>query len=108
MQTTPSTTATAPQAAPAPASASPSADVAESRATTFQAVEGGETRSGEVLLVEAYAVLWVILFAWLALMWRKQARLNARIEELDRALDRAVAAQAHAQGGVASAEGKGK
>lgn len=106
MQTTPSTTATAPQAAPAPASASPSADVAESRATTFQAVEGGETRSGEVLLVEAYAALWVILFAWLALMWRKQARLNARIEELDRALDRAVAAQG--QGGVASAEGKGK
>lgn len=106
MQTTPSTTATAPQAAPAPASASPSADVAESRATTFQAVEGGETRSGEVLLVEAYAVLWVILFAWLALMWRKQAQLNARIEELDRALDRAVAAQG--QGGVASAEGKGK
>lgn len=89
MQTTPSTNAVASANAPAAAA---STDTADSRATTFQAVEGGETRSGEVLLVEAYAVLWVILFGWLLLMWRKQTRLSARIEELDRALDRAVAA----------------
>ena len=85
---------TAPTAsAPAPAST----ETADSRATTFQAVEGGETRSGEVLLVEAYAVLWVILFAWLALMWRKQVRLGERIGDLDRALDRAVAASKSSQ-----------
>lgn len=90
METTPATTTTAATSA-APAAGS-SADTADSRATTFQAVEGGETHSGEVLLVEAYSVLWVILFAWLLIMWRKQVRLHARIEELDRALDRAVAA----------------
>lgn len=82
MQTAPTSTAPAPAAT----------DTESSRATSFQAVEGGETRSGEVLLVEAYAVLWVILFAWLALMWRKQVRLNERITLLDRSLDRAVAA----------------
>lgn len=87
MQTTPTATAATPAAT---ATAAP--DSAESRATTFQAVEGGETRSGEMLLVEAYAVLWAILFGWLLIMWRKQVRLHARIEDLDRALDRAVAA----------------
>ena len=82
---------------PAPAAT----ETADSRATTFQAVQGGETQSGEVLVVEAYAVLWVILFTWLALMWRKQARLNARIEDLDRALDRAVASAAKTTAGPA-------
>ena len=36
----------------------------EDRSTTFQPVEGGpEQHSGSTLLVEAYAVLWVILMA---------------------------------------------
>ena len=88
MQTAPTSTTSTTSTAPAPVAS----DTIDSRATTFQAVEGGETRSGEVLLVEAYAVLWVILFAWLALMWRKQVRLGERIALLDRSLDRAVAA----------------
>ena len=38
----------------------------DDRATTFQSSEGArETRSGEVLLVEAYAVLWLLLFGFL-------------------------------------------
>lgn len=77
---TPTTTA-------APASSTP-----DDRAATFQAVEGGaETRSGSALLVEAYAVLWVILMAWLWLSWRKQAALHARLADLERAIDRAAA-----------------
>lgn len=70
----------------------PAASTPADRAATFQAVpDGGETRSGSALLVEAYAVLWVILMAWLWLLWRKQATLHARLGELERAIDRAAA-----------------
>ncbi len=66
----------------------------DARATQFQAVQGGgETHDGNTLMVEAYAVLWIILMGWLFLLWRKQSVLNARIDELDRVLDRAAARQ---------------
>ena len=55
--------------------------------TEFKAVEGGsETMSGETLLVEAYAAIWVILFAFIVASWRKQARIDARVDELERAV----------------------
>ena len=62
------------------------------RATTFQAVEGnkGEQYNGATLLVAAYAALWVVLFVWIALVWRKQSALNARLEELERTIDQAA------------------
>jgi CcmD family protein len=64
----------------------------DSRSTTFQSVEGGpETHSGANLLVAAYAVLWVILMAWLFSLWRKQANLHAKIDDLEKTLDRAAA-----------------
>jgi hypothetical protein len=64
------------------------------RATTFQPVEGGgETRSGELLLVEAYAVLWLLLMGWLVLLWRKQNTLRTRLDDLERAIDQAAAKQ---------------
>ena len=67
-------------------------DNPDTRATSFQAVEGGpETHSGANLLVSAYAVLWVILMAWLLLLWRKQANLHAKIDDLEKTLDRAAA-----------------
>ncbi len=75
---------------PAP-SASASA-TPDSRATSFQAVEGGpEQHSGANLLVAAYSVLWVILMVWLFSMWRKQASLHAKIDDLEKTLDRAAA-----------------
>jgi hypothetical protein len=93
--------ATAPNANPTPTAhdvaATPSATASaavtpDGRSTTFQAVEGGtETRSGETLLVSAYSALWLILMAWLALMWRKQASVSTRIDDLERAIDRAAA-----------------
>jgi CcmD family protein len=66
------------------------------RATTFQPVQGnaGEQYSGTTLLVTAYAVLWVVLFAWIAIVWRKQSALAARLGDLERVLDRAAAADA--------------
>ena len=83
-----------------PASPPPSPD---DRSTTFQPVpvNAGEQRNGTTLLVEAYAVLWVILMAWLVLQWRKQASLGARLDELERAIDRA------ASGGAGPSKSKG-
>jgi len=76
------------QAAPAGASGK----TADDRATTFQAVDGDpEQHNGTTLLIEAYAVLWIILMTWLVLQWRKQAALNARLDGLERAIDRAAA-----------------
>jgi hypothetical protein len=73
---------------PAPASSGPK--TADDRSTTFQPVEGGtEQHSGTTLLVEAYVVLWVILMAWL-LLWRKQATMGGRLDDLERAIDRAA------------------
>ncbi len=55
------------------------------RSTEFRAVEGGaEGMSGETLLVEAYAALWIILFAFIFVSWRRQSRIDARVGELER------------------------
>jgi hypothetical protein len=70
------------------------------RATTFQPVEGGnEVHSGTTLMVEAYAAIWLILMAWLVLVWRKQAALHQRIDGLEHAIDRAAEKQASAAKG---------
>ncbi len=81
------------------ATAAPSAPSSpDSRATDFRAVEGGVTEqySGATLLVEAYAAIWLILMAWIFLMWRKQATLAARLDGLEAAIDRAEAAKSAA------------
>ena len=66
------------------------------RATTLQPVQGnaGEQYSGTTLLVSAYAVLWIVLFAWIAIVWRKQSGLASRLGDLERVLDKAAAAGA--------------
>jgi hypothetical protein len=63
------------------------------RATTFQAVQGGEAEHyrGEVLLVSAYAIVWVMVLSWVALMWRKQSAMGARLDDLRRVLEKAAA-----------------
>jgi CcmD family protein len=50
-------------------------------------VQGGEAlQSGEKLLVEAYAVIWVLLFGMLLLSWRRQKKMDARIAGLEQAV----------------------
>ena len=67
----------APETEPAPAP----------RETSFRPVEGGrETTSGELLLIEAYAALWIILLGFLLVSWRRQSRIDARVAELERSL----------------------
>ncbi len=59
------------------------------RAAEFRAVQGGsETRSGTVLLVEAYAAVWIILFAFVWQSFRKQRRLETRLSDLEAELRR--------------------
>jgi hypothetical protein len=65
----------------------------DDRATEFKAIEGGEHYSGSTLLVEAYAAIWLILMAWLLLLWRKQQALTARLDGLEAAIDRAAGAK---------------
>ena len=77
---------------------SPPPQTTDDRATTFQAVQGGQEHySGEVLLVSAYAALWVVVLAWVVFIWRKQGETNARLVDLERVLDRAAAAKAGAK-----------
>jgi CcmD family protein len=62
------------------------------RATSFQPVQGGgEHYSGEVLLVAAYGAIWTVLFLWLVLVWRKQAAIASRLDDLQREINRAAA-----------------
>jgi CcmD family protein len=72
--------------APAPAQTTLTPD---DRSSEFRAVEGGpEVRSGALLLVEAYAAIWLILFGFLWLTHRRQKKLDARIVEIENALNR--------------------
>lgn len=71
----------------------PSSPAEDPHATTFQPVtnDGAQQHSGTTLVIAAYAILWVVLMAWLLAMWRKQAMLHAKIDGLEKAIDRAVA-----------------
>jgi CcmD family protein len=65
----------------------PTSSAPDDRATTFQPIEGGgEQRSGGTLMVAAYSVIWTLLMVWLVLLWRKQARLNERLDGLEGAI----------------------
>ena len=71
----------------------PAANTPDDRATQFQAVQGGETYSGMNLMVGAYAAIWVILMAWIFLLWKKQQSLTMRLDGLEAAIDRAAASK---------------
>ena len=73
-----------------PSASTPTGTTAEDRSTAFRPVQGGaELQSGEKLLVEAYAAIWIILFVLVLLSWRRQRRLDERVTSLSTAIDRA-------------------
>jgi len=75
----PSTAATGSAAAPAT-----SAEPGE-REQGFKPDKGGDNlQSGELLLIEAYAAIWLVAFGLILLTWRKQRRLSARLDQLQR------------------------
>jgi hypothetical protein len=58
-----------------------------SRSTEFVAVQGGgETTSAASLLIAAYLLMWALLFVFVFLSWRRQARVETRIGELEKAI----------------------
>jgi hypothetical protein len=64
------------------------------RATTFRAVTAEpEHYSGEKLLVGAYAIVWAVVFAWVAGVWKKQRAMAQRLEALEGEIARAAAAR---------------
>lgn len=66
---------------------------AEDRGEAFKAVDAaGTMQSGEALLVEAYAAFWIVLFALIALGWRRQRQLDQRLADLEGAVEHARAA----------------
>ena len=71
------------QASPAPAPAT-----VESRSQEFKPVTGGptETSSAEGLLVAAYVLMWAILMGFLYLTFKRQAAVDKRLGELEKAL----------------------
>jgi len=63
---------------------------ADDRSTAFRAVEGGsQMQSGEKLLVEAYAAIWVITLIFIVSIFRRQKRIDSRITSLETALEKA-------------------
>jgi CcmD family protein len=68
--------------------ASPAPGTAESRAQEFRPVTGGSTNtsSAEALLITAYVLMWVILMGFLFATFRRQAAVDRRLGELERAL----------------------
>ena len=59
----------------------------EDRAERWTPVtQGTETTSAGLMLVLAYLVMWALLLAFLGLGWRRQARMETRIAELERAV----------------------
>jgi hypothetical protein len=71
------------------ASSAQTAAAEPQRSTEFQAVEGGaEMVSGGTLLVEAYVALWLILLGFLLVSWRRQGRIDQRVDELEKAVAR--------------------
>lgn len=62
----------------------------EDRSTEFVAVSGGgkETTSAGTLLVAAYVVMWALLLGFLYVGWRRGQQLAARLDAVEKALDR--------------------
>jgi CcmD family protein len=70
----------------------PTGTATDDRAQAFRPVEGGnQMQSGEKLLVEAYAAIWLIIFAMVFLSWRRQKQIDRRIDALEAAVQKARA-----------------
>lgn len=71
----------------------------DDRSAAFRPVEGGgQMQSGEKLLVEAYAAIWIVVVIFVVSMFRRQRALERRISTLDAALAKAQGAEKGARG----------
>ena len=60
----------------------------EERSQEFKPVTGGpsDTTSAEAMLIAAYVLMWAILMGFLLLTFRRQAAVDKRLGELEKAL----------------------
>ncbi len=72
--------------APAPVGASPTS-ASDGPSTEFRpVVGGGETKSGEALLVGSYATIWVLVLLFVVSVWRRNRSLEDRLARVEKAL----------------------
>lgn len=66
----------------------PAVGTAEDRSQEFKPVSGSgaETSSAEALLITAYVLMWAILMGFLFITFRRQAAVDKRLSDLERAL----------------------
>jgi len=66
----------------------PAVGTAEDRSQEFKAVSGAQadTSSAEGLLIAAYVLMWAILMGFLFITFRRQAAVDKRLADLERAL----------------------
>jgi CcmD family protein len=58
----------------------------EERSQEFVPVTGGgDTTSAEALLIAAYVLMWAILMGFVLLTFRRQAEMDRRLSELEKA-----------------------
>jgi CcmD family protein len=65
----------------------PTTGTVEDRSQEFRPVTGGNTESSsaEALLIAAYVLMWAILMGFLFLTFRRQAAVDKRLSDLERA-----------------------
>lgn len=86
-----STSSAAPTAAPSAASPAPATSAPDG--TSFKPVDSGsQVQSGEYLLIEAYALFWLLTMAFMVFAYLRTKRLEAKVESLESALERARSA----------------
>jgi len=93
--TVPSTAAANAQQPTPTGSAAPTVSAAPTGSTTtnpsgFNAVDNNtQMQSGEALLVEAYIAIWVLLFGFIVLAWLRTRKVEDKVAELEKAIERA-------------------
>lgn len=71
----------------------PTPSASPAPATEFKPVDpGGETTSGATLLIEAYALMWLVVFVFVLMAWRRLKAVDARVADLHAAVRKASAA----------------
>lgn len=66
----------------------------ETRAQAFRPVtDAGEARSGELLLVEAYVVIWALTMWFVWRSWKRIAAIEARAARLEERINQASGEQ---------------
>lgn len=89
-------------ATPAPAS---SASTPTSPDGFKKVDDAPQMQSGEALLVEAYAFIWVVIFGLVLMTWLRQRGLDARMNELEASIARARNPRPEAAAKKAAEEG---